>query len=56
MPQPSNEISQQDYLNLFDITQNGGIEEQCWAKANKSIKHTACQPVYCVSLGMALEI
>ena len=27
-------ISQQDYLNAFDSTQNGSIEEQCWAKTN----------------------
>jgi hypothetical protein len=26
--QPQPELSQTDYLNLFDITQNGGIEEQ----------------------------
>ena len=27
--QPHNEINQQEYLNMFDITINGGIEEQC---------------------------
>ena len=32
--QPQPELSKTDYLNLFDITQNGGIEEQSWAKAN----------------------
>ena len=32
--QSQNEISEQDYLNMFDNTQNGGIEQQCWAKAN----------------------
>ncbi|CAB3990258.1 Hypothetical predicted protein, partial [Paramuricea clavata] len=33
--QPQHEIlNQQDYLNMFDRTKNGGIEEQCWAKAN----------------------
>jgi hypothetical protein len=32
--QPEHEINQQDYLNMFDNTDNGGIEEQCWPKAN----------------------
>jgi PHD/YefM family antitoxin component YafN of YafNO toxin-antitoxin module len=32
---PQHEIlNQQDYLIKFDNTSNGGIEEQCWAKAN----------------------
>ncbi|CAB4011401.1 ATP-dependent DNA helicase PIF1 [Paramuricea clavata] len=35
--QPQHEISQQDYLNMFDITQNGSIEEQSWAKENSMI-------------------
>ncbi len=47
-----NEISQQDYLNMFDITQNGGIEQQCWAKANinkfnKSVQYTISQCIVC---------
>jgi hypothetical protein len=29
IPQPINEINQRDYLELFDNTQNDGIEEQC---------------------------
>jgi hypothetical protein len=34
LSQPQHEINQQDYLNMFDNTNNGVIEEQCWAKAN----------------------
>ena len=50
--QCQNEISQQDYLNMFDITQNGGIEQQCWAKANinkfyKSVQYTISQCIVC---------
>ena len=50
--QPQPELSQTDYLNLFDITQNGGIEEQCWAKANiskfnKSMQYTVIQCTVC---------
>ena len=50
--QPDNEISQQDYLNLFDITQNGSIEKQCWAKANinkfhKSVQYIVSQCIVC---------
>jgi hypothetical protein len=45
-------ISQQEYLNTFDITQNGGIEEQSWAKANinkfyKSVQYTVSQCTVC---------
>ena len=32
--QPQSETSQLDYLNIFDITQNSGIEQQCWAEDN----------------------
>ena len=50
--QPQPELSQTDYLNLFDITQNGGIEEQCWAKTNiskfnKSMQYTVIQCTVC---------
>ncbi len=37
------EISQQEYLETFDITQNGGIEEQCWTKANIKKFHKSMQ-------------
>ena len=46
---PQHEIlNQQDYLNMFDNTNNGGIEEQCWAKANinkfnKSVQYIVSQ-------------
>jgi hypothetical protein len=41
--QPQCETSQQDYLNMFDSTQNGGIEKQCWAKANINKFHKSVQ-------------
>jgi flagellar biosynthesis GTPase FlhF len=50
--QPQHEIlNQQDYLNMFD-TNNGGIEEQCWAKANinkfnKSVQYIVSQCTVC---------
>ena len=31
------------YLRMFDNTSNGGIEEQCWAKANISKFHNSLQ-------------
>ena len=45
-------VSQQDYLNMFDNTNNGGIEEQCWAKANinkfdKSVQYIVSQCTVC---------
>ena len=43
MSQPRQEISQQDYLNLFDTTNNGSIEEQCWAKTNINKFHKSVQ-------------
>ena len=51
--QPQHEIlNQQDYLNMFDRTKNGGIEEQCWAKANinkfsKSVQYIVSQCTEC---------
>ena len=51
--QPKHEIlNQQDYLNMFDKTNNGGIEEQCWAKANinkfnKSVQYIVRQCTVC---------
>ena len=44
--------SQKDYLTAFDISQNGGIEEQSWAKANinkfhKSMKYVVSQCTIC---------
>ena len=50
--QPQQEISQQDYLNMFDIAQNGSIEEQSWAKGNlnkfhKSVQYTVSQCTVC---------
>ncbi len=53
MSQPRQEISQQDYLNLFDTTNNGSFEEQCWAKTNINKFHKS---VYCMSGGMAFEV
>ena len=49
--QPEHEINQQDYLNMFDNIDNGGIEEQCWAKANinkfnKSVQYIAVSAQY----------
>ena len=46
------EINQQLYLNMFDKTNNGGIEEQCWAKTNinkfhKSVKYIVSQCTVC---------
>ena len=41
--QPHSEINQQDYLNTFDIHNNGGIEEQCWANANMNRFHRSVQ-------------
>ncbi len=43
MSQPQQEISQQDYLNLFDTTNSGSIEEQCWAKTNINKFHKSVQ-------------
>ena len=43
MSQPRQDISQQEYLNLFDTTNNGSIEEQCWAKTNISKFHKSVQ-------------
>jgi hypothetical protein len=50
--QPQHEINQQDYLNMFDNTNNGDIEEQCWAKANinkfnKSVQYIVSQCTEC---------
>ena len=44
-------LNQQDYLKIFD-KKNGGIEEQCWAKANmnkfhKSVQYTVYQCTEC---------
>jgi hypothetical protein len=44
-------LNQQDYLNMFDNTNNGGIEEQCWAKANinkfnKSVQYLSVSVQY----------
>ncbi len=51
MSQPRQEISQQDYLNLFDTTNNGSFEEQCWAKTNnkfhKSVQYIVSQCTVC---------
>ena len=35
--------NQQDYLKEYDITKNGSIEEQCWAKANIKKFHKSVQ-------------
>ncbi|XP_028408480.1 uncharacterized protein LOC114531038 isoform X1 [Dendronephthya gigantea] len=49
---PQHRINQEDYLNLFDISNNGRIGEQCWAKANinkfhKSMQYTVAQCTVC---------
>ena len=46
--QSRHEINQQLYLDMFDNTNNGDIEEQCWAKTNinkfhKSVKYIVSQ-------------
>jgi hypothetical protein len=51
LPQPE-KTNQQDYLQKFDITKNGGIENQCWAKTNinkfqKSIKFSIVKCTIC---------
>ena len=45
-------VSQQDYLKMFDNANNGGIEQQCWAKANinkfnKSVQYIVSQCTVC---------
>ncbi len=52
MSQPRQDISQQEYLNLFDTSNNGSIEEQCWAKTNinkfyKSVQYIVSQCTVC---------
>ena len=52
VPQPPCEMNQQDYLNMFDNTNNGSIEEQCWAEANikkfhKSVQYTVSKCTVC---------
>ena len=50
--QSQHEINQQLYLDMFDNTNNGNIEEQCWAKTNinkfhKSVKYIVSQCTVC---------
>ena len=50
--QSQHEINQQLYLDMFDNTNNGDIEEQCWAKTNinkfhKSVKYIVSQCTVC---------
>lgn len=50
--QAHTELDQQDYLTMFDITNNGGIEEQSWANTNinkfhKSMQYTVSQCTVC---------
>ena len=40
---PQSEKSQNDYLSAFDISENGGIEEQSWAKTNMNKFHKSIQ-------------
>ena len=52
MSRPHSVINQQDYLNTFDIHNNGGIEDQCWANANmnrfnKSVQYIVGQCTVC---------
>ena len=37
--------SRNDYLTAFNISENGGIEEQSWAKANIANFHTSIKYV-----------
>ena len=51
--QPHREVlNQEDYLSMFDNTNNGGIAEQCWAKTNinkfnKSVQYVISQCSVC---------
>ena len=51
--QPHREVlNQEDYLSMFDNTNNGGIAEQCWAKTNinkfnKSVQYVISQCTVC---------
>ena len=50
--QAQSEDNQNDYLTAFDNSENGGIEEQSWAKANinkfhKSMKYVVSQCTVC---------
>ena len=50
--QPPHEINKQEYLKSFDDTKHGGIEKQCWAKANmnnfyKSVQYIVSQCTTC---------
>ena len=52
VPQAQSEDNQNDYLTAFDNSENGGIEEQSWAKANinkfhKSMKYVVSQCTVC---------
>ena len=54
---PQSEKSQNDYLSAFDISENGGIEEQSWAKTNmnkfhKSIQYVVSQCTVCFEHGL----
>jgi hypothetical protein len=47
-----NVAHQCDYLNTFDSTQNGTIEEKCWAKTNinkfyRAVQHIVSQCTVC---------
>ena len=49
---PQSEKNQNNYLSAFDISENGGIEEQSWAKTNmnkfhKSIQYVVSQCTVC---------
>ena len=51
--QPHREVlNQEDYLSMFDNTNNAGIAEQCWAKTdinkfNKSVQYVISQCTVC---------
>ena len=34
-------INRETYLSMFNTSNNGGIEEQCWAKANNNKFHNS---------------
>ena len=51
-PLLQSEKSQNDYVSAFDISENGGIKEQSWAKTNmnkfhKSLKSKPKTPYVC---------
>ena len=45
-------VTQDEYLNQFDVIKNGNLHDQCWAKSNMSKfhgtnKYFVCQCTIC---------